>query len=140
MVYLQGPEGPLTETVKGRVKLHMIHYEYDEAGKVVPEKAKTVPMDWDVYLDQRRMTFAQIHRGDNIRMKEANAALDEWYGQARSQDAQAKQAKEEGQEASGPSGEGEGPAKAGGQGHDSRTSHAKTATRSPSDDDTPIVT
>jgi hypothetical protein len=139
IVYLQGREGPMTEIVKGDVELLMIKYEYDENGKTVGNE--TVQMDWDLYLEQRKHTFMQIHKGDIMRVREASAALDEWYGKARSQDAEARQAKSEGQEAAREAGEREGSAEGvGGQGNYPRTSHAKTATRSPSDDDTPIIT
>lgn len=93
--YQQGKDGqPVTERVEGTVEFDMMRYAYDDRGNIIQDKTEQVPVDWDLYLEQRRRTFKAIHRG-TVRGREANHALDEWYGKARSQDAQARAKQEQ---------------------------------------------
>jgi len=104
--YMRGQDGPLTEIVDGEVELKMLLYNCDENGKVIDHDV--VPMEWDTYLKQRRDTFAHIHRNDQMKRRNVLALLDEWYGKARTQDAQARQRKASAEESGEVQGEGQG--------------------------------
>jgi hypothetical protein len=93
--YRQGQNGePITERVEGTVEFGMMKYAYDDRGNIIQDKTEQVPVDWDLYMQQRRRTFKSIHKG-TVREREAIQALDEWYGKARSQDAQARAKQEQ---------------------------------------------
>lgn len=90
--YLQGQDGPLTEVVHGKVEFQMLEYTFDEKGNV--ETFTTIPMDWDKYIEQRKQTFRHIHKNDSIKLRNVMAMMDEWYGKAKTQDAEARQRKQ----------------------------------------------
>lgn len=93
--YQQGKDGqPVTERVEGTVEFDMMKYAYDDRGNIIQDKTEQVPVDWDLYLEQRRRMFKAIHKG-TVRERLALHALDEWYGKVRSQDAQARAKQEQ---------------------------------------------
>lgn len=106
--YLQSKDGPLTEIVEGRVQFLMLKYKYDGEGKKIIGHEE-VPMDWELYLEERRNSIKMIHAKDTVKLRNVLALLDEWYGKAKTQDAEARQRKQEAEASSQGQEEDEGP-------------------------------